>query len=120
MQSKALVAVVDDDASVRESLPDLLSVLGYGSAAFASAEEFLASPTLAIANCLLLDIAMPGMTGPELAQELARQVNQVPIVFITAYRDTPLLDRQLGDMPVLLKPFDDEELQAAIHAVLAA
>src|SRR5215469_14422548 len=84
MTRSTWVAVIDDDESVRESLPDLLQELGYAARAFASADEFLASGFIEEAQCLLLDIAMPGMSGPELHRELIRQGRTTPIIFITA------------------------------------
>lgn len=111
-----LVAVVDDDESVRESLPDLLREFGFEVRAFASAEDFLASGCVDLAQCLLLDIAMPGMSGPELQQELARRRKSVPIVFITAHADTEtpqLLAR--GAVACLVKPFSEDELLEALH-----
>src|SRR5215216_6235918 len=87
MNKRSLVSVVDDDESVREALPDLLREFGFAVEAFASAEAFLASASLARTECLILDIAMPGMTGPELQRELTRRRQGIPIVFITAHRD---------------------------------
>ena len=84
---RPLIAVVDDDESVRESLPDLLKELGYDVQAFAAAEEFLASSQAVAFRCLILDIAMPGVTGPELQLELRRQKRDLPIIFITAQID---------------------------------
>lgn len=117
---RALIAVVDDDESVRESLPDLLREFGYSARAFASAEEFLGSGCVEQASCLILDIAMPGMSGPELQQELRRREQAVPIVFITAHADQALRPRLLGQGAVecLLKPFSDTALLGALHAAL--
>src|SRR5437868_3627934 len=81
MVERSLVAVVDDDESVRESLPDLLREFGFAVQAFASAEEFLASDCIGQTRCLLLDIAMPGMTGPDLQRGLERRREEIPIVF---------------------------------------
>src|SRR5882757_3728953 len=91
MSSRWLVSVVDDDESVRESLPDLLRQFGFAAEAFSSAEQFLASDAVSETSCLLLDIAMPGMSGPDLQQELTRRRRKIPIVFITAYEDTSVL-----------------------------
>jgi FixJ family two-component response regulator len=120
MRSDPLVTVVDDDESVRESLPDLLGELGYGSVAFASAQEFLESDALRKTNCLILDIAMPGMSGPELQAELLRQGFSIPIVFITARIDGQMRERlvQAGAVACLSKPFSDESLQAALKLAL--
>src|SRR6266704_1273390 len=82
-----LISVVDDDESVRESLPDLLRELGFEAEAFASAEEFLESRALSVTGCLVLDVAMPGMSGIALQRELRNRGSEIPIVFITAYSD---------------------------------
>src|SRR5580704_19170398 len=87
MVKRPLVSVVDDDRTVRESLPDLLRELGYSVRAFSSAAEFLASDWVAETKCLILDIVMPGMTGPDLQQELAVRGEEIPIIFITAQAD---------------------------------
>ncbi len=84
MAIPSLVSVVDDDESVRESLPDLLRGLGFEAQAFPSAEECLASEFVGQTRCLILDVAMPGMSGPDL-RELTRRLQEIPIVFITAY-----------------------------------
>src|SRR2546428_815289 len=87
----SLVSVVDDDESVRESLPDLLRECGFAARAFASAEAFLASECIGQTRCLILDVAMPGMSGPELQRELTRRRHELPIVFITAQCDETVL-----------------------------
>jgi len=99
MPRRSLVSVVDDDESVRESLPDLLRQFGFAAEAFSSAEEFLASDVVGETRCLLLDIAMPGMSGPDLQQELTRRRQAIPIVFITAYGDASVLPRLLARGP---------------------
>jgi FixJ family two-component response regulator len=117
---RSLVSVVDDDESVRESLPDLLRELGFAVQAFASAEEFLASDFVGQTRCLLLDIAMPGMSGPELQRELARRQQKIPIVFITAQSDEnvrPLVLAQ-GAVECLFKPFSESALVDALTAAL--
>jgi FixJ family two-component response regulator len=122
MQSRPLVSVVDDDESVRESLPDLLQEFGFAVQAFASAEEFLASDRLTQTSCLILDIRMPGMSGPELQRELKRRHHAIPIVFITAHgdeTDRPRLIEQ-GAVECLIKPFSDTDLRAALDAALRA
>ena len=91
----SLVCVVDDDESVRESLPDLLKELGFAARAFSSAEEFLGSNCGSNPRCLILDIAMPGMTGPELQRELKLRRQEIPIVFITAHQDEAVRPRLL-------------------------
>jgi len=118
----SLVSVVDDDESVRESLPDLLKEFGFAARAFSSAEEFLASDCIDQTRCLILDIAMPGMSGPELHQELQHRGEDIPIVFITAQRDGTIRPRMLeqGAVECLFKPFSDTALLEAINAALQA
>ena len=113
-----LVAVVDDDESVRESLPDLLRESGYAVQAFASAQELLDSGELVRIGCLILDIAMPGMSGPELHQELRRRGQAVPVVFITAAGDSTVRPSLLeqGAVECLFKPFSETAILAAISA----
>jgi FixJ family two-component response regulator len=122
MVARQLVSVVDDDESVRESLPDLLREFGFRVETFASAEEFLASESLAQTRCLLLDIAMPGMSGPALQVELARQRRSIPIVFITANADESLRPQLLesGAVDCLFKPFTESALLAAVTLALRA
>ena len=120
MVTRALVSVVDDDESVRESLPHLLREFGYAARAFASAEEFLVSDYVHHTRCLLLDVLMPGMTGPDLQRELALLGQKIPIIFITAVEDEPLRERLLGvggAVQWLLKPFNDTALLRALNAV---
>ena len=113
-----LVVVVDDDESVREALPDLLRQVGYATQAFGSAEEFLDSGDLGRSGCLILDIAMPGMSGPELQQELRRRGRVIPVVFITATGDEAVRPRLLaqGAVDCLFKPFTEAALLAAVSA----
>ncbi len=120
MANPALVSVVDDDVSVRESLPDLLWQLGFASKAFSSAEAFLASDVVSETSCLLLDIALPGMSGPNLQQELARRGQTIPIVFITASGDRSLRPNLLarGAVECLFKPFSEAALLDALDAAL--
>ena len=119
--NRPLVCVVDDDESVRESLPDLLGELGFASQAFASAQALLASDSLQTADCLVLDVAMPGMTGPELHQELKRRGHDTPVIFITAHTDADLRQRLIGQgaAACLFKPFSDTALADALTAALA-
>jgi FixJ family two-component response regulator len=116
----SLVSVVDDDESVRESLPDLLTVCGFSVQAFSSAEEFLASEFVGETKCLILDIAMPGMTGPALHQELRRRRQEIPIVYITARRDDAVRPRMLeeGAVECLFKPFGEAALLDAVRTAL--
>ena len=120
MRNPPLVSVVDDDESVRESLPDLLRLLGFAAESFASAEAFLASDLLPETRCLLLDVAMPGMSGPELQQELAARRLHMPIVFITAHGDRDTRARLLaqGAVECLAKPFSEAALLDALNAAL--
>ena len=120
MVTRPLISVVDDDESVRESLPDLLRELGFAAESFSSAEEFLASDFLGRTECLVLDVTMPGMSGPDLQRELTRRRQEIPIVFITAHRDEGVRPRLLGRGAVecLFKPFSDTALLDALNAAL--
>ena len=122
MAERSLIAIVDDDESVRESLPDLLREFGFSARVFASAEAFLASDSIGQAHCLILDIDMPGMSGLDLQHELQRHPQTVPIVFITAHGDEALRTRVLeqGAVECLCKPFSDIALLEAIQAALGA
>jgi FixJ family two-component response regulator len=116
--TRSLVSVVDDDESVRESLPDLLKEFGFASRAFSSPEEFLASGCVPQTRCLILD--MPGMSGPDLQQELKRRRYEIPIIFITASTDQSARPRllELGAVECLFKPFSDTALLDAINSAL--
>src|SRR4051794_17207689 len=120
MPRRSLVSVVDDDESVRESLPDLLRQFGFAAEAFSSAEEFLASDVVGETRCLILDIAMPGMSGPDLQQELRRRREDIPIVFITARSDETIRPHLLaqGAVECLFKPFSEAALLDALNAAL--
>jgi len=117
---RRLVSVVDDSDSVRESLPDLLEQAGFAVQAYPSAEAFLDSLATGGANCLILDVGLPGMSGPDLQQELIRRGTAIPIVFITAHGDKSLRPRLLRDGAVacLFKPFSDTALLDAVEAAL--
>jgi FixJ family two-component response regulator len=117
---RPLVSVVDDDECVRESLPDLLRASGYVAQAFSSAEEFLASDCVAQTRCLILDIGMPAMTGPDLQRELKLRSQQIPIVFITGHRDESIRPKLLerGAVECLFKPFSDTALLDALKVAL--
>ena len=116
---RPLVAVVDDDESVRESLPDLLREFGFAARAFSSAEEFLASD-IAAARCLILDIAMPGMNGLDLQRELKVRGQKIPIIFITAQKNEIVraLVFEQGAAEFLFKPFSDMALLEALNKAL--
>jgi FixJ family two-component response regulator len=120
MTTRSLVSVVDDDESVRESLPDMLRQCGFSAAAFSSAEEFLASDVIGRTNCLILDVKMPGMSGPDLQRALAALGREIPIVFITASGDKAVRARLLSDGAVecLFKPFSEEALLDALQSAL--
>ena len=120
MGKHSLVSVVDDDESVRESLPDLLREFGFAAEAFSSAEAFLASDVVRETSCLLLDVAMPGMSGPELQQELIRRRRDIPIVFITGGGDESVRPRLLaeGAVECLFKPLSETALLDALNAAL--
>src|SRR5262245_46427719 len=117
---RSLVTVVDDSDSVRESLPALLQHVGFSVQAFASAEEFLASNTAEETGCLILDVGLPGMSGPALQQELTRLGKAIPIVFITALGDKALHPRLIaaGAVACLFKPFSDTALLEAVEGAI--
>ena len=120
MNKRPLVAVVDDSESVRESLPDLLQQVGFAVQAFASAEAFLASEAVDETSCLILDVGLPGMSGPDLQQELIRRGKAIPIVFITAQGDKSLRPRLIaaGAVACLFKPFSDTALLEAVEVAV--
>ena len=120
MSRRPLVAVVDDDISVRESVPHLLRQVGFAVQSFASAEAFLTADVADATDCLVLDVGLPGMSGPELQQDLVRRGKRVPIVFITANGDTSLQSRfhSGGAVACLFKPFNDTALIEAVEAAL--
>jgi FixJ family two-component response regulator len=117
MVKRPLGSVVDDSESVRESLPDLLTELGYSVRVFSSAEEFLASDCVGETSCLILDIVMPGMTGPDLQRELAVRGQAIPIIFVTAQCDETVRTRlrEQGAVDCLFKPFSDAALCEALN-----
>ena len=120
MINRSLVSVVDDDESVRESLPDLLREFGFAVEAFASAEEFLGSAYVGQTKCLILDIGMPGMSGPDLQRELRTRKQAIPIVFITAQENATIRPRLLreGAVECLVKPFSETALLTALNTAL--
>lgn len=120
MVMRSLVSVVDDDESVRESLPDMVREFGFAAQAFSSAEAFLSSEFVDQTRCLILDVAMPGMSGPDLQRELANRRRTIPIVFITASGDQTIRTRVLADGAVecLFKPFSEKALRDALDAAL--
>ena len=122
MVTPVLVSIVDDDESVREALYGLLRSAGFAVNAFASAEEFLSSGESRTADCLVLDVRMPGMSGIELHRQLAADHSEIPVIFITAHGDEGMRAQALrrGAGAVLIKPFSDEALLNAIHAALSS
>jgi FixJ family two-component response regulator len=117
---RAMISVVDDDASVREALPDLLKEMGYSSRSFPSAAAFLKSGFIGETRCLILDVAMRDMTGPELHRELIRRREAMPVIFITAVRDEALRPRLLaeGAVDCLIKPVSEKALIEALQTAL--
>jgi FixJ family two-component response regulator len=120
MISVSLISIVDDDESVRESLEGLLKSVGFRVEAFALAADFLNSQALHATDCLILDVRMPGMSGPELQRELIASHHSIPIVFITAHGDEAVRARVLagGAVDCLLKPFNEDALLNAVNAAL--
>jgi FixJ family two-component response regulator len=113
-----LVSVVDDDESVRESLPDLLAEFGLASKVFATPNEFLQSGFIDQTTCMILDIAMPGMSGPELRRELLRQGYDIPTIFITAHADFVSQPDLREGVDCLTKPFSETALLEALKKAL--
>jgi FixJ family two-component response regulator len=122
MSELPLICLVDDDESVREALPDFLKVFGFDVRPFSSAKAFLASDCPDLCDCLILDVAMPEMTGPELQAELKRLGRDVPIIFITAHANDKVRMRALGDGAVayLHKPFSQAALLEALDVAMPA
>ena len=117
---RPLLSVVDDDESVRESLPDLLREFGFAARAFSSAQEFLSSDYVNETRCLILDVAMPGMSGLDLQQELKHRGKEIPIIFITGQKDEDIRKQAFtqGAVKFLYKPFSDDVLLDAVNAAL--
>jgi FixJ family two-component response regulator len=120
MGNGALVLIVDDDESVREALPDLIKQLGFTARAFASAEEVLASDAASAAQCLILDIGLPGMSGPDLQRELIHRGYSIPTIFITGRSDRSIPPGllQQGGIACLFKPFSEQDLRTALASAL--
>jgi FixJ family two-component response regulator len=120
VDTRSLVVVIDDDESVRESLPGLLRQCGFAVRDFASAEEFLASECVEHTRCLILDIVMPRMTGPDLQRELQQRRQETPIIFITADRNEALSKRLLkrGAVACLFKPISIADLLTSLNIAL--
>jgi FixJ family two-component response regulator len=120
MNRRPLVSVVDDSESVREALPDLLEHSGFDVRTFPSAEAFLDSAAVAETSCLILDVGLPGMSGPDLQQVLMQQGAMIPIIFITAQGDKSIRPRLVaaGAAAVLFKPFSDTALLDALDVAI--
>jgi len=118
-KNDALIAIVDDDASVCEALESLLNSIGFQAASFSSARSFLDSPQFPNVSCVVLDVSMPNMDGLELQRHLA-STNPIPIIFITAHRDEKTRERALraGAVSFLNKPFSDDALIDSLQSVL--
>jgi FixJ family two-component response regulator len=121
MESDGLVYVVDDDAGVRRALTRLLRSVGLEAAAFSSAQEFLHARRPARPGCLVLDVRLPGLGGLDLQARLGQDQRTMPIVFITGHGNVPTSVRAMkgGAVDFLQKPFDDEDLLAAVRRALA-
>jgi FixJ family two-component response regulator len=122
MPGRPLVSVVDDDESIRESLESLIRSVGFAAKVFASAEEFQNSKYPLETDCLILDVRMPGMNGPELQRQLAAGHHQIPIIFITAHGTAAGRSQALesGAVDYLIKPFSEEEVLSAVHTALSS
>jgi FixJ family two-component response regulator len=114
------IAVVDDDDSVREATSNLLRLLGYSAASFASAEDFLKSDRVRDVSCLITDVQMPGISGVELQSRLISDGNLMPIIFLTAFPEEALRDRVLkgGALAYLTKPLEEHSLIACLEQAL--
>jgi FixJ family two-component response regulator len=120
LQVTPIVFVVDDDVSVRESLESLIGCEGWQPVTFASAQEFLDYPRVPIPNCLVLDVSLPGLNGLDLQRLVAGDRTDMPIIFITGYRDVPMTVQAMkaGAVEFLTKPFNDDVLLTAVRAAL--
>ena len=116
-EPQSAVFVVDDDASVRESLKSLFRMVGHGVEAFASAPDFLRSKLPDVASCLVLDIRLPGISGLDFQAELAKANRQIPIVFMTGHGDIPMTVKAMkaGAVEFLPKPFRDQDMLDAVQ-----
>lgn len=121
MDAEALVFVVDDDASLRASLQDLLESVGLRVVAYASAQEFLRRPRPEVPSCLVLDVRLPGLSGLDLQKQIAEGDQDMPIIFITGHGDIPMTVQAMkaGAVEFLTKPFRDQDLLDAVHQALA-
>jgi FixJ family two-component response regulator len=117
---RSLLSVVDDDEMLRESLPELLREFGFAARAFSSGQEFLSSNYVDETRCLILDVAMPEMSGLDLQQELKRRGKAIPIIFISGQKDEDIRKQAFrqGAVGFLYKPFSDSDLLEAVNAAL--
>jgi FixJ family two-component response regulator len=119
MPNGPLVAIVDDDKSIRNATQDLLKAAGFSTATFEDAESFLGSASRASASCVVADMRMPGMTGLELYEELLASGHAIPTVIITAHPEELTRAREAGITCCLVKPFAPEELLECVSEALA-
>ncbi|WP_246791272.1 response regulator transcription factor [Bradyrhizobium commune] len=119
-QKQKLIAIVEDNQPFRESMQKLIALLGYTAESFPSAASFLASPFVAKTACLVADVNMPGMTGPELHRHLRDAGYKIPTILVTAYPDDVVRDRALKDGVVcyLSKPVDDDHLERCLGSAV--
>ena len=120
LDARPVVFVVDDDVSVRESLELRIRCEGWQPETFASPQEFLARPRALVPSCLVLDFSLPGLNGLELQKRVAIERSEMPIIFITGYRDVPITVQAMkaGAVEFLTKPFSDDVLVSAIRSAL--
>ena len=120
MADESLIAIVDDDESVRDAATNLFRSMGFPAVAFASAEDFLGSDAVATASCLVLDVQMPGMGGLKLQSQLAAIGRNIPIVFVTGYPDDRVRDKAMksGAVCFLTKPFKEGDLLDGLKSAL--
>jgi len=116
-ESDAVIAVVDDDPSVREGLQSLIRSAGWRAETFASAQEFLARPNIDAPGCLILDLQLPGLSGLDLQKRMAEAGLETPIVFLTGHGNIPASVQAMkaGAVEFLTKPFDEQDLLRAIE-----
>jgi FixJ family two-component response regulator len=121
VKTTPLICVVDDDASVRRALCRLLRSAGFAVATFASGEDFLAAGARESADCLILDVRLPGLSGFDVQAALAATSCRLPVVFVTAYENEKAHQQALaiGAVALFHKPFDDQALLDALRAALA-
>jgi FixJ family two-component response regulator len=120
ISERSILSVVDDDEMLRESLPELLREFGFAARAFSSGQEFLSSKYVDETRCLILDVAMPEMSGLDLQQELKRRGQAIPIIFISGHKDEDIRKQAFrqGAVTFLYKPFSDSDLLEAVNAAL--